>query len=110
MKLNHFHVFVIDLSGAITWLKQIWGKEPTYKDSQMASYAFDSFTMIVDISDQDIPCTIGFASENCDEDYQKVIKRGAIALEKPNDKEWGVRAAYIQGPGKLKFEIEQILK
>ena len=110
MKLNHFHVYVSDLSGAIEWMDHIWQKKPGYKDNQMASFSFDSVTMILDTFDQDIPCTIGFASENCDHDYQQVIKRGAISIEEPKNKEWGVRAAYIKGPGKLTFEIEQNLR
>ena len=53
--------------------------------------------------------TVGFDSRNCDADFQRVTSRGGVALEEPTDRPWGVRAAYIQGPGALKFELEQML-
>lgn len=30
-----------------------------------------------------------------------------LFLEPPSNRAWGVRAAYVQGPGRLKFEIEE---
>lgn len=107
MNINHFHVYVSDFSGAIEWLEHIWQIQPVYKDNHMAIFSLGSVTMLLEISDHDIPCIIGFASENCDMDYKKVMQRGAISLEEPTDKKWGVRMACIKGPGMLKFEIEQ---
>ena len=53
---------------------------------------------------------IGFESDDCDRDFRAVMERGAVAVEPPNDKPWGARSAYLQGPGRLTFEIEQPLK
>jgi hypothetical protein len=62
------------------------------------------------VSAADTTATIGFDSQNCDEDFRAVVARGGIALERPTDRPWGVRSAYIQGPGALRFEIEQPLR
>ena len=35
-----------------------------------------------------------------------VIDRGAVPLEPPTTKPYGVRAAYFRGPGALRCEIE----
>ncbi|MCI0402006.1 MAG: hypothetical protein L0212_00600, partial [Acidobacteria bacterium] len=67
-------------------------------------------TLILDSSDNDSVATIGFESEDCDADYERLIKRGAQSIEKPADRPWGVRAAYVKGPGSLRFEVEQPLK
>ena len=76
----------------------------------MAEIPFGSITLILDSADQESIATVGFESENCDSDYGRVIKRGAMSEEAPSDKPWGARTAYIKGPGRLRFEIEQPLK
>jgi hypothetical protein len=35
-----------------------------------------------------------------------VIARGAVSVAAPANQPWGARAAYLRGPGRLKFEIE----
>jgi len=74
----------------------------------MATLVFGSVTLILDVSDADSSATIGFESDDCDRDYRAVLERGAVAIEQPTkiNKAWGVRAAYVQGPGRLRFEIE----
>ena len=71
--------------------------------------AAGELTIILDASAADTSATVGFDSQNCDEDFLTVRSRGGIALEEPKDRPWGVRSAYVQGPGALKFEIEQPL-
>lgn len=63
-------------------------------------------TLILDAADDDVSATVGFESNDCDRDFRTVVERGAIALEPPTDKAWGVRTAHFMGPGELKFEIE----
>jgi len=72
----------------------------------MATFSFNSLTLIFDSADEDVSATVGFESDDCDRDFLAVVERGAIALEPPTNKEWGVRTAYFKGPGGLKFEIE----
>jgi hypothetical protein len=68
--------------------------------------SFNSLTLIFDAAKEDVSATVGFESDDCDRDFRTVVERGAITLEPPTNKAWGVRAAYFKGPGELKFEIE----
>jgi hypothetical protein len=71
--------------------------------------AAGELTIILDASAADTSATVGFDSQNGDEDFLTVRSRGGIVLEEPKDRPWGVRSAYVQGPGALEFEIEQPL-
>lgn len=106
MKLNHVHLGVRDLRGALEWFDRVWQLKPGFQNEKMATIEFGSFTLILDAGESDTVATIGFESEDCDRDFEAVVARGATVLEAPANKPWGVRAAYIQGPGQLKFEIE----
>ena len=110
MRLNHIHVSVRDLDGALEWLEQVWEVKSDFRNERMATLNFDTFILILDAAVIDSPATIGFESSDCDRDFRAVVERGAVSIEPPGDKPWGVRCAYIQGPGALKFEIEQPLK
>lgn len=109
MRLNHIHVSVRDLPGALEWLARVWQLKADFQNERMATLAFGDFIFILDSGDDDSPATIGFESDDCDRDFRAVVGRGAAAIEPPSDKPWGVRCAYVQGPGRLKFEIEQPL-
>lgn len=107
MNLNHIHLGVRDLRATLDWLEQIWQLKPEFQNERMATIIFGSFTLILDAAETDTVATIGFESDDCDRDFRAVVERGAVALEPPRDWPWGSRAAYIQGPGLLKFEIEE---
>ena len=106
MNFNHIHLGVQDLPTALDWLGRIWQLTPTFQNDRMATIPFGSFTVILDAAEADSSATIGFESDDCDRDYRAVLERGAVAIEPPSNKAWGVRAAYVQGPGRLRFEIE----
>ena len=106
MTLNHIHLRVRDLNAAVIWFKAILHVEPGFRNERMATFSFNSLTLIFDAADDDASATMGFESDDCDRDFQSVVERGAIALEPPTNKDWGVRTAYFKGPGELKFEIE----
>lgn len=110
MRLNHIHVSVRDLPGALEWLARVWQINADFQNERMATLGFGDFILILDSASDDSPATIGFESDDCDRDFRAMIERGATAIEPPGDKPWGVRCAYIQGPGQLKFEIEQPLR
>ena len=110
MKASHVHLGVKDLRAALQWLDTVWQLRPTFQNERMASLPFGELTIILDASAADTSATLGFDSQNCDEDFRTVVSRGGIALEEPMDRPWGVRSAYVQGPGALKFQIEQPLR
>ena len=106
MNLNHIHLGVRDLGGALAWLDQVWQLKPQFQNERMATIASGSFVLILDAAEMDTVATIGFESDDCDRDFRALVERGAAVLDPPSNKPWGVRAAYIKGPGQLKFEIE----
>jgi uncharacterized glyoxalase superfamily protein PhnB len=109
MEFNHLHVGVRDLPAAMEWLAKVWDIEPSFQNESMASLTFHGTTLILDSADEDAVSIIGFASNDCDGDFRQAFDRGAEALESPQDRAWGVRAAYLRGPGRITFEIEQEL-
>jgi catechol 2,3-dioxygenase-like lactoylglutathione lyase family enzyme len=110
MKLNHIHLGVRDLRATLDWLDRVWQVKAQFQNERMATIQFGSFILIFDAAEADSPATIGFESNDCDRDFRQVVERGAVALDAPSDKPWGTRSAYVQGPGLLKFEIEEPLK
>ena len=106
MKLNHIHLAVRDLSAAVVWFERVLQVQPGFRNELMATFSFGVMTLILDAARDDVAATVGFESGDCDLDFRRVVERGAISLEPPDDKSYGVRAAYFKGPGALKFEIE----
>jgi|SRR5215470_12905135 len=106
MTLNHVHLPVRDLDAAVAWFGNVLQLQPGFRNERIAAFEFPAMTVIIDAAPADVPATLGFGSDDCDADFHVVIGRGAVALEPPANKPWGVRAAYFQGPGALKCEIE----
>jgi catechol 2,3-dioxygenase-like lactoylglutathione lyase family enzyme len=106
MTLNHIHLRVRDLDAAVVWFEKILQVHPGFRNERMATFLFNSMTLILDTADDDVSAIVGFESDDCDRDFRAVVERGAVALEQPANKPWGVRTAYFEGPGELKFEIE----
>lgn len=109
MQIAHVHVYVKDRPQTVEWLTTVWDTKPDAEDHEMSMFTFGSTQLIVNDGEEDVRSTIAFASKNCDQDYDNVITRGAISVQKPEDKPWGVRIAFIKGPGKLTFELEEKL-
>src|ERR1700746_591414 len=106
MTLNHIHLKVRDLNAAAVWFETILELPAGFRNERMATFSFNRVTLIFDAADEDVSATVGFESDDCDRDFREVVGRGAITLEPPANKPWGVRTAYFKGPGELKFEIE----
>jgi uncharacterized glyoxalase superfamily protein PhnB len=109
MRFNHLHVQVRDLRSALEWLARVWDIRPSFENEGMAVLSVHGASLILDVAGEDGPATVGFASDDCDADYRLASERGAQTLEAPGDRAWGVRAAYLRGPGRITFEIEQQL-
>lgn len=109
MKAGHVHLSVRDLEAALEWIERVFGLTPRYRDENMASLPFGPLSIILDRADEESLATIAFTSDDCDADYARAIERGAQGITEPTDQPWGpVRSAYLGGPGRLIFEIEQI--
>ena len=108
MTISHVHCRVKDLPGAVSWFASRCGVTPSFSDGRMAVLVFGAFTLILDAAAEDSVATIGFASQNCDADFNALVGRGAQALEPPGDRPYGARVAYLRGPGALTIEFEQM--
>jgi uncharacterized glyoxalase superfamily protein PhnB len=75
----------------------------------MSLFAFGDTQLVVNDVEEDVLSTVAFTSTDCDGDFARVVAAGAVAIHEPEDKPWGVRGAFVQGPGKLIFEFEQSL-
>lgn len=102
--------------GSLFWLKGAFrflrsqpnvGKEPGYRNQNMASFDFEHASLVFDQSDEDTTLTLALKSIDCDLDFSEIKSRGAQVVEPPSDQPWGVRTAYFQGPGRMMIEIEQ---
>lgn len=110
MELGHLHIQFKNLPKSVNWMKQVLGKEPAYQNQNMAVFSFEHTSLIFDQGEDDTSVTIAFNSRDCDADFKRLRDRGAVVIESPTDQPWGVRAAYIQGPGKVTVELEQPVK
>ncbi len=110
MKIGHIHIGFKNLESAVKWMSQKLGKEPGYSNPNMAAFYFDGINFVFDQSDTDSSVSLAITSESCDTDFESLTIRGAKTIEVPADQLWGVRTAYIEGPGKLIFELEETLK
>jgi predicted enzyme related to lactoylglutathione lyase len=110
MKVSHIHLSFLDLKNAIGWMKQVLNKEPSYQNEGMAVFSFENIDYVFDQGEVDTEITIAFASANCEDDFQKLNEHGAEVVELPTTQPWGVKTAYLKGPGKLTFEVEESLR
>ena len=109
MTISHVHCRVKDLIGAVEWFTSRCGVVPSFSDTRMAVLLFGALTLILDAAPEDTVATVGFHSVDCDADFAGLVARGAQTLEPPQNRSYGARVAYLQGPGALTIEIEQML-
>jgi hypothetical protein len=101
MTLNHVHFQVRDLPAAVGWFASVLELKPGFQNERIATFIFGAMTIIIDAAPADSPATLGFESHDCDRDFEMVVRRGAVSIEAPGNKEWGVRTAYFKGPARL---------
>src|SRR5499427_11091602 len=98
-----------DLPAAVEWFKSRCEVAPSFSDARMAVLEFCPFTLILDAAPDDSVATIGFNSPDCDTDFATMVARGARVVQRPQDRPYGARVAYLEGPGALTIELEQFL-
>jgi catechol 2,3-dioxygenase-like lactoylglutathione lyase family enzyme len=110
MILGHIHINVKDLSGATAWMNRILGKAAGFQNPRMASYDFENISLVFDQSEVDSEISLALKASDCDQTFSELIQKGGIQIDEPQDQPWGVRTAYIQGPGAITIELEQVIK
>jgi len=110
LQVAHIHLGVKDIPSALAWFERVFQWKPVFQNERMAILPVKPMGVILDKSENDAVATLGFQSNDVDSDYQRLVGRGAVSLEAPNDKPYGVRGAYIKGPGSLTIELEGPLK
>lgn len=106
LEVAHIHLGVTDIPAALAWFERVFQWKPVYQVERMAILPSSPMGIILDKTPNDAVATIGFQSKDVDTDYRRLVGRGAVSLEAPNDKPYGVRGAYIKGPGSLTIELE----
>ena len=110
LEMDHIHLGVTDIASALAWFERVLEWRPTYQDGRMAVLAPKPITIILDQAASDAVATLSFRSTDVDKDYTRLVGRGAVSLGVPADRPYGVRSAYLKGPGSLKIELEGPLK
>ncbi|PIR26349.1 MAG: hypothetical protein COX62_04080 [Deltaproteobacteria bacterium CG_4_10_14_0_2_um_filter_43_8] len=109
MKVTHVHVKVSNLDSAVQWFKSMLGLHPSQVFDDCCVYTFGNMKLALDKATTDSEAIIALESKDCDYDYESLVKNGAKGIQEPKNFSTGSRAAILQGPGKLKIEIDQIL-
>lgn len=110
MKIGHIHIGLTDLDAAVEWMNHNLEKEPGYRNANMAAFYFDGISFVFDKSDEDTALSVAISTDSCDAEFEKITLKGAQVIEAPANQPWGVRTAYLVGPGKITVEIEETLK
>ena len=110
MEVSHMHLGFKNREGAISWMKDVLDKEPGYRNANMATFDFENTSLAFDQSDDDTVLTFAVRTLDCDRALAEMRKCGAVALDEPTDQPWGLRTAYIQGPGGITLELEQTIR
>jgi glyoxalase/bleomycin resistance protein/dioxygenase superfamily protein len=110
LEVGHIHLGFKDPAAALSWFERVFQWKPVFRNERMAVLAVKPTAVILDKSENDAVATLGFQSNDVDVDYARLLGRGAASLEAPNNKPYGVRGAYIKGPGLLTIELEGPLK
>jgi uncharacterized glyoxalase superfamily protein PhnB len=102
-------LLISHLGPAAAWSQRVCDAKLTYSSNTMASLAFGELAVLLDVAESDSRVTLGFKTSDCDADFKTVTEKVAEVIESPTDRPWGVRAAYLRGPGGVTVELEQML-
>ena len=107
MELSHLHVGFKDFAGASDWFAQVAGNAPRFRNDRLAYHEFGGVIVVLEQAGEDTPVTLAFKSEDVDVEFAALAAKGAAVLQAPVDQKWGVRSAYLRGPGAVTVELEQ---
>ena len=107
MELSHLHVGFKDFPGATQWFTEVAGNAPRFQNDRLAYHQFGSVVVVLERAEEDTPVTLAFKSSQLDADFAALAAKGVPVIQGPIDQKWGVRSAYLKGPGAVTFELEQ---
>lgn len=108
-QFSHLHVSVAHLEGATEWFRRILEVPVTYSDDDMAVVDFFGTEVVLDQADKDARVSLAIRVEDCDREFLHLKAKGVSVIDSPADQPRGVRTAYLQGPGGIVVELEQLL-
>jgi catechol 2,3-dioxygenase-like lactoylglutathione lyase family enzyme len=108
MTFGHIHVGVADLAAAKRWFRDVCDRTPTLETETLACIDLGGVTVALERAATDAPVTLAVNSASCDRAVEALVRRGARVIEPPATKPWGVRSAYLRGPGAVVLEVEEV--
>jgi len=110
MSVSHLHLNVRDLPAALDWFNRILEATPDFVNDRMASVRLEGLALVLDKAAPDSPVIVALGADSCDAEVERLVARGAVVTEPAVDRLWGVRNAYLAGPGGITLEIEETLE
>jgi uncharacterized glyoxalase superfamily protein PhnB len=110
MELSHLHVGFKDFPAASDWFTRVAGNAPRFRNDKLAYHQFGSVVVVLEQAADDTPVTLAFKSASVDADFARLSGQGVEVIQSPIDQKWGVRSAYLKGPGGVTFELEEPIK
>jgi hypothetical protein len=99
---------VHDPAAAARWFAGILKVQP-HIDDDGVRVELGGFHVALRGSSTETVSTLGLNGRDCDADYAEVVQRGAEPISPPAGRPWGIRAAYVKGPGALVVEFAWLL-
>jgi hypothetical protein len=109
MQASHIHLGINDLTSAVRWLEEVCAVKSDLRIPGKALIPFGGILLVLDSAQGEVAATVAFVVDDCNKKYDELVARGAETLSPPRDFPWGVRTAFVRGPGALTIEIEQSL-
>jgi catechol 2,3-dioxygenase-like lactoylglutathione lyase family enzyme len=109
MTVSHVHLVVRDLPAAIEWFRRFLDVSPDFANEGMASLRLEGLALVLDQGEMDSTAILAVAAESCDIEVARLVERGALVTEAAMNRPWGVRNAYLAGPGAITLEVEETL-
>lgn len=110
MQCSHIHLMFRDYQNACAVFRKIFRQKPSFSNERMSVYKIGVLELIIDSSRNDSSAILGFEVKNCRREYARLKRMGLVPIEPPSEKPWGVRNAYLKGPGKVIVEVEEMIK
>lgn len=104
--LERVRLDVKDLPAALSWLDKVLDWKPSYRDERRALIGAGAVKLELDAAPSDSSATLALAGDDADADYRRLLERGAVSIEAPQDRPTGFREAYVRGPGALTVELD----